>query len=334
MSVKKNLKEKTNVNIVDFLETIFPNAKTKYYELFLRIIENKVSSSNYDYTLRNNIDYIKSSIPESDDIEERLKKYNPLEISLLSNFISFLYSDCNFEIDTLNDFIILSEKNVIKNNDVTTYKEYDEILKQMSIINLKQDEKELENQIIKLYENDENGWLVIKPLSCLSSVKYGYGTRWCTAMKTDFDYFRRYTNSGVLIYCINKINGEKVAAFKDISENNEYSFWTASDKRVDSMQTQLPYEVIKVISNDFSTCEKTNKHFLVELTKDNQELFNKYYLPDISEKNVLVKKLREVPDEMGGVELPLREFNTMGRLERNTTGVERLEEPNQINVDY
>lgn len=309
MSVKKSLKEKTNVNIVDFLETIFPNAKTKYYELFMRIIENKVSNSNYEYTLRNNIDYIKSSIPESDDIDERLKKYNPIEISILANFISFLYSDCNFDVDTLNDFVVLSEKNVIKNNDITTYKEYDEILKQLSIINLKEDEKEFENQIIKLYENDENGWLVIKPLSCLSSVKYGYGTRWCTAMKTDFDYFRRYTNTGVLIYCINKINGEKVAAFKDITENNEYSFWTASDKRVDSMQTQLPYEVIKVISNDFSTCEKTNKLLLLELINGDHQLYNKYYNPDQAEKNMLVKKLREVPDEMGGVELTARHVN-------------------------
>lgn len=319
MSVKKNLKEKTNVNIVDFLETIFPNAKTKYYELFMRIIENKVSNSNYEYTLRNNIDYIKSSIPESDDIDERLKKYNPIEISILANFISFLYSDCNFDVDTLNDFVVLSEKNVIKNNDITTYKEYDEILKQISIINLKEDEKEFENQIIKLYENDENGWLVIKPLSCLSSVKYGYGTRWCTAMKTDFDYFRRYTNTGVLIYCINKINGEKVAAFKDITENNEYSFWTASDKRVDSIQTQLPYEVIKVISNDFSTCEKTNKLLLLELINGDHQLYNKYYNPDQAEKNILVKKLQLGPDEMGGIELTPRHVN-----------VTRAELPNEI----
>lgn len=321
MSVKKNLKEKTNVNIVDFLETIFPNAKTKYYELFLRIIENKVSNSNYEYTLKNNIDYIKGSIPESDDIDERLKKYNPIEISILANFISFLYSDCNFEVDTLNDFVVLSEKNVIKNNDITTYKEYDEILKQISIINLKEDEKEFENQIIKLYENDENGWLVIKPLSCLSSVKYGYGTRWCTAMKTDFDYFRRYTNSGVLIYCINKINGEKVAAFKDITENNEYSFWTANDKRVDSMQTQLPYEVIKVISNDFSTCEKTNKLLLLELINGDHQLYNKYYNPDLAEKNIYVKKLREVPNEMGGVELTARHVVTRTELPNEIDGV-------------
>jgi hypothetical protein len=104
-----------------------------------------------------------------------------------------------------------------------------------------------------MYEDDE--WLVLRPLTRESSVKYGAGTKWCTASTNEEYQFYRYTRRGILIYTINKKTGQKVAAFKntDPYDEPELSFWNEVDTRIDSYEAELPELIMKLIFNEFKT---------------------------------------------------------------------------------
>jgi hypothetical protein len=144
---------------------------------------------------------------------------------------------------------------------------------EVSLAELKSVTKDLEKQTIKLYENDE--WLVIKPMSFLASKKYGATTRWCTTMEHNPDYYLKYSRNGILIYCLNKKTGDKVAAYKSLSthENRETSFWDMSDIRIDSIESGLPNEIMEVIKNEFINMKKTNWDLLSEDDANNQLLW-------------------------------------------------------------
>jgi hypothetical protein len=74
-----------------------------------------------------------------------------------------------------------------------------------------------------------------------ASVNYGYGTKWCTSMKNSNSYFHKYSRDGVLIFVINRKNGVKYAIY---SSPKEFSVWTATDARIDSMETTIPFDLM------------------------------------------------------------------------------------------
>jgi len=165
----------------------------------------------------------------------------------------------------------------------------------MSLATLKLVDKEMEKQIQKLYEDNE--WLIIKPLSFLASKKYGASTKWCTTQEHNPEYYLKYSRRGILIYCINKITGDKVAAFKNIDEawDKETSFWNLIDQRIDSLESGLPLEVMNVIRHEFINTKKSNWDILSDDEKNRQVLWleNEYRGE---------KKLRELED---GEEVPM-----------------------------
>ena len=174
------------------------------------------------------------------------------------------------ESKTIEKFIELNEKNLITQKDLTTYKTIEELELQISLSDLKIVDKELEKQVLKLMETDE--WLVLKPLSYQASVKYGSGTKWCTASKNESDYYFRYSKRGILIYCINKKTGDKVAGFKnlDLSYEKETSFWTIIDLRTDSIDCDLPEDVMNIFKEEFKNTKKTNWELLSDDERNRQ----------------------------------------------------------------
>ena len=74
----------------------------------------------------------------------------------------------------------------------------------LSIASLKMFNKELRNQVVVDYDSDE--WLLIRPITFESSIKYGAGTKWYTTSESNPDHFFRYSKRGCLIYIINKIS--------------------------------------------------------------------------------------------------------------------------------
>jgi hypothetical protein len=241
--------------------------KSKYTEMMIAFIKNSklnelnMSRKSWENELKdmgvNDDNFIKS-----------------LDIFELNHLMYFINSFIGYnKLKLINKFIELNEKNLIKNNDLTTYKSFDDIELQISLSELKTIDKEFERQIKKLYETDE--WLVCKPLSYQSSLKYGASTKWCTASKDQPDYYFRYSKRGILIYSINKKTGNKIAGFKniDISYENETSFWDINDQRIDSMDIGLPDDVLNIFRNEFLNTKQCNWDILTDEERNKQVLW-------------------------------------------------------------
>jgi hypothetical protein len=259
MSKIKELKSNTDttLNLIDVLELFSPEKKSKYTETLLRLMKNTK-------TLKSHVGEVKESLTQTFDFisKEDLEKFSDLQILLMYRFIDgfFNFSD----LQNFKKFCDYNERGLISQNDLTTYKSFDDIMNQLSIADLKVETKGLENEIIKVYEDDE--WLLVRPLTYLSSRKYGANTKWCTTSEGNPDYFLKYTKRGVLIYCINKKTGYKVASFYSLDKKEpEFSFWDQKDSRIDSLDSELTDELRKKIQ---------------EVSKDSKAKTNRFLLSD------------------------------------------------------
>jgi hypothetical protein len=89
-----------------------------------------------------------------------------------------------------------------------------------------------------LIENDR--YLLIQPTTHRGSLKYGAGSKWCTASKRDPEVFNRYTKNGYLAYLIDKTKkvsntGSKMALYMEYGEcpiNGKISFYNTIDSCV------------------------------------------------------------------------------------------------------
>ena len=291
--------------------------KTKYTEMAINLIKNK-HLTNYD---RNHKEDIIRELNQGYGCEfdvESLNSLSTLELSNLIHLISTYFGHSNFKL--MKEFITLNEKKLIENNDLTTYKTFDELELQISLSSLKTIDKEMTKQVLKLYETDE--WLVVKPLSYQASLKYGASTKWCTASKDNPDYYFRYSKRGILIYSINKKTGNKVGAFKNLDESHEAetSFWNITDQRIDSMESGLPNDVLDIIRNDFFSTKESNWDILSDEERNRQVLWfeNEY---GVKKMSVSYNDYNDpVPEEA----TPMNEEVPIRNIRRRLTPVRRV----------
>lgn len=279
----KKQNPKFNINVVDVLQDLFK--KSKYTELLVNLIKSNVSTKKEYSQHKKDLMYeLNDSYGYS---MEELKSMSYMELFNTSCIVTNLLGYTNY--NTVQKFIFFNEKKMISNTDLTSYKSFEELELQVSLASLREIDKDMEKQVLKLYDTDE--WVVIRPLSYQASLKYGASTKWCTASDSNPDYYFRYTKRGILIYCINKKTGDKTAAFKnlDTSYDRETSFWDITDMRIDSLETNLTTEILNVIKNEFSTL-KTNWELLSTQERNSQLL----WLESYSDKNL---KIREYFDE-------------------------------------
>jgi hypothetical protein len=266
------------IDVVGIINQLFD--KPKYTEMAVNLIKNKISNQNTHIE-----DIVNELTREYGFKKEDLKLKSNQEILNIFKVISDYFGYNNFNV--IKKFIELNERKLIVNNDLTSYKTFDELELQMSLASLKLIDKEMEKQVQKLYETDE--WLIIKPLSFLASKKYGSSTKWCTTNEDNPEYYLKYSRRGILIYCINKISGDKVAAFKSIDDSyeKETSFWNLVDQRIDSLESGLPNEVMILIKNEFTNTKQSNWNILSDDEKNNQVLWleNEYYAKKTSYEN-------------------------------------------------
>jgi hypothetical protein len=144
---------------------------------------------------------------------------------------------------------------MVKNNDITKINSFTEIKKIVDIVKISDEHKKFEKQVKNIFNDDE--WLIIRPLTFESSLKYGANTKWCTAMKNESNYFSKYVSNGILIYTINKNNGLKVATHFELS-SNDLTFWNQEDTRVDSLNSKLPLEIVLKIMNELNNNPQSN----------------------------------------------------------------------------
>jgi len=291
--------------------------KTKYTEMAINLIKHKISV-NYENGQKNDIiQELNHGYGCGFDVEY-LNSLNYMDLVNLIHLISTYFGHNNFKL--MKEFINLNEKKLIENNDLTTYKTFDELELQISLSSLKTIDKEMQKQVQKLYENDE--WLVVKPLSYQASLKYGASTKWCTASKDNAEYYFRYSKRGILIYTINKKTGNKVAGFKslDTAYDAETSFWNITDQRIDSMDSGLPNDVLDVIKNQFLNTNQTNWDILSDEDRNRQVLWfeNEYGLKKMSVNyNDYIEPVAEEATPMNE-EVPIR------NIRRRLTPVRRV----------
>jgi len=228
--------EDYNLNIVSILEMFSPEGKSKYTETLLRMMKNTPN-------LKDHTKEIKAVLMDKFPFMEKSKLdlMSDIQLMLLYKFIDGFF---NMEdLQKYRKFCEYNERNLIEENDLTKYKSFDQMISAMGVAEMKAEEKELESQVIKMHEDAE--WLLIRPLTFKSSCKYGANTKWCTTTEHNPEYYNKYAKRGVLVYCINKKTGYKVAAFYSLDKNEpEFSYWNQKDTRIDSTESNLPLELI------------------------------------------------------------------------------------------
>jgi hypothetical protein len=82
----------------------------------------------------------------------------------------------------------------------------------------------------------------------------------------------KYSKRGVLIYCINKKTGYKVASFYSLDKNEpEFSFWNQKDTRIDSLDSELTDELRLVIQKTSKDPKAKTNRFLLSDDQRNKE---------------------------------------------------------------
>lgn len=144
--------------------------------------------------------------------------------------------------ESLNEFEIHAKANRITNPDISQYKGFREIGNAVKEAEEKVKMKELEKQVIKLYDNDE--WSVVIPLSYEASKIYGANTKWCTTQERYWDdYYKTYK----LIYIQNKKTNEKYAVSRHWEDNKKIQAWMSNDDETNPMLLPIPSEIMSII---------------------------------------------------------------------------------------
>ena len=240
---KKDLKKQysdLDISVIDYVSRIDPSKTNKLTPFILKIISNKIKD---DYITRKGW---------SDVVNNKIDMY-------IIEMLLDLMGEGPRGLETLKEFNEHLENNRIENTDINQYETWEDLLVQKGIADVKLMDKQLTKQVERIYE--DSTWLVIKPLSFSASLAYGSGTKWCTAMKNEPNYFYRYASEGILLYVINKVNGKK---YGFNSSPSEFSVWNTVDSRIDSLESGIPYEILSVIK------EKSN----LSNNPKNSELFS------------------------------------------------------------
>jgi hypothetical protein len=251
----KNHNPQWTKNLIDYIEIVLKDSKTKYVELFVNLLKNRIKSETYQF-LEWREELVEFGIERS-----IVDSFNDLELMYFSRCIQNFIP--RHELDTFKQFINLNEKSLIDNKDITTIKSFNELNELVSLADIKNWSKELESQVIIELDNPETGWLLLRPLTFEASKKYGSATKWCTTEKHNSNYFYRYYKN-ILVYCINRKTGYKVA-MNHIVYDNETSFWNATDQRVDSLLTELDTEcrlkLVELINKGITNYDLTPEEY-------------------------------------------------------------------------
>jgi hypothetical protein len=249
------------ISLLDVLMAMDMSKTKKYVPLMLKVLQNKKDENNRNtvqegFTGELRDYYGISNLPETIDPKVAYMLLQILGSDITKDFVNFMDS---------------CEKGYFKGVDITTISTIKELSQLNSLTALNKIGKDLAKQVQKDFEDEE--WLVVRPFTYESSVKYGYGSKWCTSMEQSAEQFFRYSNNGTLIYCLNKKTGDKVAAYYEIGEG--ISFWSAEDNRIDSMFSNLPNYIMGVIRGIITENPVTNASLSVKVWQNSKSLWDK-----------------------------------------------------------
>ena len=191
----------------------------------------------------------------------------------------------------------------LEKKDINQYKSIDELNRALDYSRVKDQEKQLSSQAIKIYEDDK--FLVVKPKTEEASCKYGSNTKWCVTSKGS-GHFGRYTAGRQSLYfIINKAkstnkNYSKVAIHFD--DEGTLRYWDAQDSPMSQREIDVfEYafsEMIDTIKSDYKSSEGSTDRILTQVfnslgrnAKEHQSYLNSNY-----NLSVLVRGFSNVSD--------------------------------------
>lgn len=264
----KQLKEQNkdfNINLIDIISSMDTTKTKKLTPLLVKILKNQITKHNdlYSYELgrRQSVTNFANNL---------LGIQKSIGLWILDVYFGF------DNVDTFPIFIDYLERGLVENNDISTYQSMDDIVVEIGKAATKEILSKDRKSIMIVHDDDE--WMFLKPLTYNASVTYGYGTKWCTSMKNESEYFYRYSKQGVLIYVINKITGRKFG----VHSNDEVrmGIYNETDVGIDSFETGIPQDLITKLYGllDVKTNQKNYELFSDEekVKCENDDSFERF----------------------------------------------------------
>jgi len=244
MGIKHLIQENPSmeINAIRLISKLDPSKTNKFTPFLVKIFKEKLeaydSSDSYsDGPYSNRYQHLNKTINSINGFEKILTMW----------IIDHMFQPESIE--TLVEFNEVLGKGLIEENDISKYKDMNEITNQLSIARTKDLLNKSRKEISVVYEDDMV--MMLKPLSFEASLKYGAGTKWCTAMKNEPEYFYRYSKNGILIYLINKVTGRKFGCFSEVM--SRVSIFNEVDESIDSFHMGLPYETLSKLMEFLDT---------------------------------------------------------------------------------
>ena len=275
MGIKK-LKQQNNeisISLVDLLGR-FDISKTKKYTQFLVKMLHKQYNEEMMYRV--------SEDRISDYTENRGERFE--EILNSDKFEDFVTKRVLFdslfgweEMSSFVKFCELMERGLIKEKDISKYDSWDMLNAALIEGIYKESFKNSKKEIHTIYD-EEDGYLVFRPLTYNSSVYYGYQAKWCTAMTNDSSYFYQHSK-GVLVYVIDHNKNTKYGFHRPYdSEHYDtgkiFNVFNEKGRSVDTYETGLPVHILNIIMDElavFSSYFTPNYELFSETEFDNME---------------------------------------------------------------
>ncbi len=116
---------------------------------------------------------------------------------------------------------------------------------------LKKDKKDITGQYDTILDNKD--YTILVPLTHKASAIIGYGTKWCTAMKSDKGHFIDHTKNGILYYIIDKLRSQqnhplhKIAYYREFNSNHG-CVYNAIDSGLGDLINFMPPDIITIIN--------------------------------------------------------------------------------------
>ena len=293
MGIKKIKKENDtiNVSLIDIMGNLDTSGTKKYTQFLVKMIKK-----NYDDDIKYMMKDSSSTLRKIDEIlgDDSFNSW------LTKRLISQLYGWD--EMSLFVDFCDYMERGLINEKDISKYDSWEMVAGEVYQAKNRDLFKKAKKEVKVVYEDDQ--YTCLKPLTYEASVSYGYQTRWCTASVQEPSYFYNHSRDGVLVYLIDKINNVKFGFYHD---QNQIQIYNQKDNRVDSMETDLPLELLHKLISEMKSDAK-DKNFNYKLfSKSELEKMRKYRRDEIIEPVPMEEMLTEGPMEEMMVETPTNE---------------------------
>jgi hypothetical protein len=200
-----------------------------------------------------------------------------------------------------------SYRNLTKSSDIFQYKSEGELEKELRDAKEKSFTKKLKKasagkDFDKIWENDD--MLIVVPKSHVGACKFGQGTKWCTASKTN-NYFDSYYEKGILYRVLQKNNNYK-ELFSNLDRLDKRDIENLSKVSINLRRKQNSMSMVDKV--DYAYGDKVTSEFLNSLPSEGFKAIKNYQ--SLNEQSIK-KIIREELIKESGVENYLKSISSI-----------------------